>query len=215
MALFFQRNFAAEFETLTVRLNKLKETLLVKKAEKHNVNESLEKAFATAAEDIDKILKNYQLALTNSTSESHKKQLLEEYETMISCLEAIAANPENTNAHELIKELEKDNEILPSKETLSRVGNALAAVFWLGVCTIASVSLILSISTIPADPVGGIAFAMISSGLMAYSYCKIAENLDDLFEPKHYYQNQMQINSDEIALVKHVHDAYEVPALSM
>ncbi|WED43092.1 hypothetical protein [Legionella cardiaca] len=212
MALFFRQDFARECEELTKSIRVLQEQLNAKKLELHEKNEMLAKAFETAAKDIDTIVQNYQRSITNATSTGEKKLLLKEYREIISCLEAIAVDPHNKNAHELIRELEKENKYLPTKETLSRVGNALAALFWLGVFTIATVSLVIAAASIAAEPVSGIAFTMVSVGLMGYAYYQMAENMDALFEPKLAYQNQMQIHADDISFLENVHAAYEIPS---
>lgn len=218
MALFFRRDFSAEFDQLTKRMETLKQALNAKNEEMAESNSNLAKKFARAELDLTLVIKNYKQAISNSSSDSEKKKLLNSYEEVINCFEAIKTSPNNhQQVSELIEKLQQSNKNLPSKETLNRIGHALAALFWLGVLAISIVSLTVSLATIPADPVGGIAFSMISGGLLGYAYYKMFDNFDATFETKYTYENQRQINADNIQFLQDLDEAYpvETPSVSV
>ncbi|CEK12044.1 hypothetical protein [Legionella hackeliae] len=215
MALFFRRNFSEELDRLNQRMEELKATLAKAAETSKQQSNGLEVKFTLAQRDLDKVATNYRSAIVNCNSDYQRKKLLKGYEEVIGCLEQISTNSiDHTQVTAQIAELQKSNKNIPGLEALSRVGNALAVAFWLGVFTISIVAMTLSIASIPADPVGGVAFAAVSFGLMGYSYYEMFNNFDAIFEPKQVYQNRLQINSDAMELLKHADEAYQSPVAS-
>ncbi|OCH97695.1 hypothetical protein A8135_02325 [Legionella jamestowniensis] len=208
MVQFFRHDFAAEVDDLVKRMEVLRQALQEKSGENAENNKDLATKFTIAATDINTVISNYKSAIYNSTNESEKRQLVNEFKDIVVCLETLRENPQTPRLNELIANLKKTNERSPSKEALARIGDALATMFWLGVFMISIVSLTVSMSTIPADPLGGIAFSMVSFGLMSYSFYNMLNHFDGVFENKYFYENSRQINADDISFLSNIKDAY-------
>lgn len=211
MVQFFRRDFAEEVDTLTKRMEELRQALLKKSSEITATNKEWADKFTIAANDIHTVVDNYKRAIFNSTTESQKKKLTADFKTVVDCLNTMSQNPEAPSLAELIKRRETSNKMLYSKEVLSRIGDALAAMFWIGTFLISIATLTVFISTIAADPIGGVALSMVSFGLLSYSFNKIFNNANAVFEPKYFYENYRQINGDDISLLSNLKDAYTPP----
>ncbi|KTD15992.1 Uncharacterised protein [Legionella lansingensis] len=211
MALFFARDFAKEFDSLTPQLAALKERFNVAaQTQREQEHEQQAKAFSDAANDIDTIISNYRRYLINSGSSFRKESLLKEYEELIQCLQNVADNPREYNASDLIERITLDNQYLPCDEIATRIFNALTALFWLGVAVVGSIAGILSLSTVPADTIGGVVATGICVGLVTYASIEMIDNLCQVFEPHHTFTNTREINDNELTLLGHVHEAYGI-----
>ncbi|MDI9819041.1 MULTISPECIES: hypothetical protein [unclassified Legionella] len=202
MPLFFKENYAHSFTRHTLSLRTLQKKLNDKKQEleKHG-QAAIAAFFSNAATDIDRVIENYQTLLMNASIIQDKRNLIREYATLISHLERIAEDPQDSKSQEFINNIQSNNASLPAKASLSRVGNALAALFWFSVGIIAVTAFLLSIAIIPEVPLLGAGLLAASTGLMTYSYIRLLDNIDELFGEKAFYQNNRLKNQDDLQLL--------------
>lgn len=202
MSLFFTDNHYLTLQKLHERMNKLKETI-----------PSGENNSAIHA-DVTKVMGFYTQGITNGNSDV-KNTLLSQYESIIVCYEGIQQSPVEGSRLliDKIEELKKENTSLPHLERLYRVGSAFEALFWLGVALIASVAIVVSISTIPAAPMSGVFFTAASAGLWVYGISKMCESIDHVFNQTSDFANQQKINSADIKLLEDIQTSYAPPSM--
>ncbi|KTD18083.1 hypothetical protein [Legionella jordanis] len=214
MALFFMNNFAEKFDTQTKEFEKLKHilengALLASQQEKAE----LATALTDAAKEMAHVVDKYRYCLMNTNSSLRKHQLLAEYEELFTALNGLANNRECNTQH-FIKDLKNNNSTLVAYEVLERIANALAAVFWLGVATVALIGTAVFAASIVADPFG-IAGTAICAGLLIFSLYKYVENITEIFEPKESYINNRERNCTTISFLELYGDSVKGCAVGM